>query len=115
MEAFNKLQNDDMTPEIREIDAITDGMLACTELREFRHLMREHENIISKLLGIPSISEKQLNDFNGDIKSLGAWGGDFIMLATDMPRDYVISWLRKRDMNTWFTYKDIALNPVNNS
>ena len=110
---FNELPVKDLQAKICDLDSITDAILLAKNLREFRKLIREHEKIISGVIGIPPLSSKILSDFNGDIKSLGAWGGDFVMLATDMPRDYVISWLRKKEMNTWFTYEELALRPVN--
>jgi mevalonate kinase len=109
--SFNALAEKDLSSEIHDINAITKAMLAATELREFRRLMKNHEKIMAGVLGIPPLSYKILSDFDGDMKSLGAWGGDFIMLATDMPREYVVSWLRKKEMNVWFTYEDIALKP----
>jgi mevalonate kinase len=107
--SFNSLAEKDLSSEIHDIDAISRAMLVATELREFRRLMRNHEKIMAGVLGIPPLSYKILSDFDGDMKSLGAWGGDFIMLATDMPREYVVSWLRKKEMNVWFAYEDIAL------
>jgi mevalonate kinase len=108
---FKELPEKDLANKIHDINAITQAMLTAVELREFRKLMRDHEKIISGVLGVPPLSYKTLSDFNGDMKSLGAWGGDFIMLATDMSREYVVSWLRKKEMNVWFTYEDIAIKP----
>lgn len=109
---FKELAEKDLANKIHDINAITQAMLSALELREFRKLMCDHEKIISGVLGIPPLSYKTLSDFSGDMKSLGAWGGDFIMLATDMPREYVVSWLRKKEMNVWFTYEDIAIKPI---
>jgi len=109
--SFNLPVNKDLTDKILEIDEITNAMITAVELREFRKLMRNHEKIISGVLNVPGIGDKILGDFNGDGKSLGAWGGDFLLLATDMPRDYVVSWLRKKDMNTWFTFEEIVHSP----
>jgi len=112
VERFNQQSGSDYRSQIANLDSITLAMLTCTELREFRKLMRDHEKIISGVLGIPALSEKLLSDFNGDMKSLGAWGGDFILLATDMPREYVLTWLRKKEMNTWFSYEDVAMKKL---
>jgi mevalonate kinase len=108
---FKELAEKDIASKIHDINAITQAMVSAVEFREFRKLMWDHEKIISGVLGIPPLSYKTLSDFSGDMKSLGAWGGDFILLATDMPREYVISWLRKKEMNVWFSYEDIAIKP----
>ncbi len=112
VERFNQQSECDYSAQIADLDSITMAMLACSELREFRKLMRDHEKIISEVLDIPALSEKLLSDFNGDLKSLGAWGGDFILLATDMPREYVLTWLRKKDMHTWFSYEDVVMKNI---
>jgi mevalonate kinase len=107
---FNE-SSKDFSSELGSIGSITNAISVTSNLRDFRRLMREHEKIVSGVVGEQVIKSRLFSDFSGDIKSLGAWGGDFILLATDMPRDYVISWLRKRDLNVWFSYEDIALDP----
>ena len=36
---------------------------------------------MSKLTSKEKIKDKLFNDFDGEIKSLGAWGGDFILAS----------------------------------
>jgi len=64
---------------IREINHLTLQMTQCDELWEFERIMAAHENLISKTLDIPTVKQQLFYDFPGGIKSLGAWGGDFIM------------------------------------
>ena len=46
---------------------------------------------MSEVLETTTIKEQLFSDFNGVIKSLGAWGGDFIMvLSKDDPKKYFI-------------------------
>ena len=46
---------------------------------------------MSIILETQTIKESLFPDFNGVIKSLGAWGGDFVMaIATENPSDYFI-------------------------
>jgi hypothetical protein len=42
-------------------------------------LMKTHEKLLSKALDIPTVKSELFSDFKGAIKSLGAWGGDFIL------------------------------------
>jgi mevalonate kinase len=113
VEVFGSHTEKDIAQRILDTDTITKAILDAKDLNIFRKLMRDHEKIISGVLGVPPLGFKLMSDFNGDIKSLGAWGGDFVLLASDMPRDYVISWLRKKEMKTWFTYEELALKPPN--
>ncbi|MCF1420300.1 GYDIA family GHMP kinase [Mangrovimonas futianensis] len=67
---------------ISEINEITQQMVSSQDLESFSHLMNAHENLISKVIQMPTIKTKSFPDFEGSIKSLGAWGGDFILVAS---------------------------------
>lgn len=73
----------DKTASIERINAITREMVGCKTLNHFQKLMEEHEQIISDLIKMPPVKERLFADFNGAIKSLGAWGGDFVMVASE--------------------------------
>lgn len=57
------------------------NMVICTSLLDFEKLITAHEAIISKLIQQDTIKAKLFKDFNGTIKSLGAWGGDFVLVT----------------------------------
>ena len=75
------------------------------------HLLRKHEKIISNVLGRKPVGETEFRDFNGLVKSLGAWGGDFLLFASNYPTDYVITYLRRKDLKIWFRYQDLVAWP----
>lgn len=72
----------DKNTAIQRINAITIKMMGCKALHEFQDLMVAHEQLISELLKITPVKTRLFNDFDGAIKSLGAWGGDFILVAS---------------------------------
>jgi len=45
-------------------------------------LFKEHEFIMSGLLKLPSVQTEKFSAFDGVVKSLGAWGGDFVLAVT---------------------------------
>ena len=45
--------------------------------------MQKHEDLIAKALGVPTVKQSLFPDYKGAIKSLGAWGGDFVLAASD--------------------------------
>ncbi|MGB5555171.1 MAG: GHMP kinase, partial [Flavobacteriaceae bacterium] len=52
-------------------------------------LLTSHENTISNALGMATVQEKLFNDYSGKVKSLGAWGGDFILATNENdPTEY---------------------------
>jgi mevalonate kinase len=42
-------------------------------------LLKEHEAIMSDQLGKQAVQDQFFTDFEGVVKSLGAWGGDFVL------------------------------------
>ncbi|MDG2370318.1 MAG: GYDIA family GHMP kinase [Flavobacteriales bacterium] len=68
---------------IETISSITEKILNTNSLAEFINLIEKHEQVISKTLDTPTIKDKLFKDFKGSIKSLGAWGGDFILVCGD--------------------------------
>ena len=45
----------------------------------FQKTMNHHENCIGKLIGHTPVQQKLFSDYHGVVKSLGAWGGDFVL------------------------------------
>lgn len=65
--------------KINKITALTSSFLSCENLEEFNLLVEIHETLISSCITIPKIKSRLFPDFPGAIKSLGGWGGDFIL------------------------------------
>lgn len=77
--------------KISKINTITHETINCKEGAAFAKLMEQHEIIMSDVLELETIQEKLFPDFKGVVKSLGAWGGDFIMvISKDNPEKYFI-------------------------
>lgn len=66
---------------VDEFSDITRNILLCYELENFSQLMVIHERKIADFLEIPTVKEKIFSDCPTFVKSLGAWGGDFVMSA----------------------------------
>lgn len=65
--------------QISQISSITQRILTCTRLSQFEKLIKKHEEILSNILEVATVKERLFPDYKGAIKSLGAWGGDFIL------------------------------------
>lgn len=74
--------------QIENISAITNQILECQNLESFEKLIVEHELILSEILNIEPIKNRLFNTFPGAIKSLGAWGGDFILATGNETKSY---------------------------
>ncbi|MCY0969518.1 GYDIA family GHMP kinase [Chryseobacterium wangxinyae] len=66
---------------INEFSDLTRNILLCDELDKFSDLMILHEQRISDFIGIPTVKSIFFADCAKFVKSLGAWGGDFVMSA----------------------------------
>ncbi len=64
---------------VRRFSEITQLVLDSKNIEVFSELMTEHETLLSNFLGLPTVKEKDFQDCPVFVKSLGAWGGDFIM------------------------------------
>ena len=87
-----------------ELNALTDALLVATTLEEFEVLMSKHETIVGNLIQHPPIKASHFSDYNGAIKSLGAWGGDFF-LATGTEQQY----FKDKGYNTIIPFKEMVL------
>lgn len=95
-----------LTSTISEINAITLQMIDCKTLSDFDKLLIEHENIIAYITKQNTAKDIYFSDFNGCIKSLGAWGGDFV-LATSL--DNPGAYFKEKGFNTIIPYSDMVL------
>jgi mevalonate kinase len=97
---------DNSKSRIKEIDAITLKMINSTTLEHFESSIQKHESIISKITNQATIQKTIFNDFTGSIKSLGAWGGDFVLVASKLnPTNY----FEKKGYHVIIPYNDMLL------
>ena len=64
-----------------EFSEITKKVVNCDRIDAFSELMMLHEKKLSKFLKIETAKEKYFKDCPVFVKSLGAWGGDFVLSA----------------------------------
>lgn len=91
---------------IKTINTITQQMISCESLVEFQKLMNDHEQLISEIIKETPIKTRLFSDFSGSIKSLGAWGGDFIMVAS---KDNPTAYFKSKGYPTILSYSEMVL------
>lgn len=96
--------------ELDLIGNLSEKFALATELEEFEEYMELHERKMAKILGLPLISEERFPDFPGKIKSLGAWGGDFIMVTWRDDFFSLYSYMRKKNAGPVFGFNELILN-----
>ena len=99
----------DLQKDIEAVSEISRAVPQCENLDEFGMLMQCHERIIARCIGQEPV-QKRFPDFEGVLKSLGAWGGDFILAATEWDEKQVKEYFKKKGLNVVFSYGEIVLN-----
>ena len=95
---------------ISEISQLTEKILSVEHFSEFCALIKKHEEITSHQLDLIPIQEEYFSDFQGVVKSLGAWGGDFLMILTELPQSDIIPYFKNKGFSTLFTYKELIFS-----
>lgn len=95
--------------EIEKVNAITEEIIRCYSIKEFDHRLREHENLMSTILHIPTIKESNFPDYPYTIKSMGAWGGDFVLVSGNNFEE-VKTYFNFKGLDTVIPYNDIVLS-----
>ncbi len=89
-----------------EISKLSNDFLKAKDIDSFEKLMIEHERIIATVINENPVQKTYFSDYFGQTKSLGAWGGDFI-LATGNKKSP--AYFKNKGFNTVIKYQDIIL------
>jgi len=97
----------DLQKDIEAVSDISRAVPKCESLDEFGLLMQCHERIIARCIDQEPI-QKRFPDFEGVLKSLGAWGGDFILAATEWPENQVKEYFKWKGLEVVFKYNNLV-------
>ncbi|MDD3744230.1 MAG: GYDIA family GHMP kinase [Lentimicrobiaceae bacterium] len=95
-----RLASKEINSQVDVISEISLAMEREQDLTGFMKLMKEHELIIAGILGRDTVKSLKFSNFEGEIKSLGAWGGDFILAASIMEPVNVIKYFAEKGYHT---------------
>jgi len=95
----------------KSLTKLTDEALKSKSLIDLQKVMDEHESLIASELQLTKIKDDRFSDFRGSIKSLGAWGGDFCMVASDMTAIEVETYFKAKGCDVILSYEEIAFSP----
>jgi mevalonate kinase len=75
--------------------------------QDFAQLMLEHEQLVAQVIKQPRAKDMYFADFNGEIKSLGAWGGDFVLAYSNQNEADTKAYFHQKGFETVLTYKEM--------
>ncbi len=90
---------------IQRISEISFELGQCKSLSHFENLIEEHERIISHTIGLSTIKENMFKNYPGSLKSLGAWGGDFILATGKMEN---MGYFKEKGYKTIISFKEMS-------
>ena len=91
---------------IDAISKLTDRIIACTDQNSFDSCLKEHEALIGSLLNQLNVQDIYFSDFKGIVKSLGAWGGDFVLVSGDR---HSPNYFRAKGYETIIPFREMIL------
>lgn len=89
------------------ISELSKHIAQCNQLDDFEYYIKEHELIMSSVLRLKSLKESRFSDLSGEIKSLGAWGGDFAMLTWSNDKNELVNYLNRKNIDTVFSFEEM--------
>jgi len=98
-----------LAQEIAMMSALSEEFAICSNQDEFNRLIEIHEAMIGKLIDQVPVKERFFSDFNGAIKSLGAWGGDFWLVSTEMSFQKICNYFENKGFDPVFKWSDLIL------
>jgi len=101
-----KAQQFDLKFSVEKVTQITKELKQANDLKAFCDLIDEHEALISKITNQETVKSRIFSGFKGSIKSLGAWGGDFILVAS---KENPSAYFKSKGYHTILSWDDLIL------
>ena len=92
---------------INKVSSISEAMASTDDLAQFSNLIEQHENLVSDLMGMPVVKDRLFQDFEGAVKSLGAWGGDFVLVCSSKGSEYINQYFEDKGYEVILPYDQI--------
>ena len=96
----------------KTISALTEQFANCKKLEDFQELIRRHEQEVAALIGEKPVQQLLFADFDGAIKSLGAWGGDFLLAATSLDFRQVKEYFERKGRTDVFKWENVKYSKL---
>jgi mevalonate kinase len=103
---YKETSPENLAEAIEKVSALTESFIACRTIEEFKLLIEIHETLISKIINTPKVKTVLFPDFSGAIKSLGGWGGDFVLATGEQEEQ---EYFKAKGYTTIISYQDIVI------
>lgn len=107
IEHYQSLDFENKSEIIKKINELTKNIHQAIDLKEFEECLYEHESLLSLELKLPRVKDLYFNDYWGAVKSLGAWGGDFVLVTSDKSIEKTKEYFSAKGFETVLSYEDM--------
>lgn len=91
---------------VLETSDYSEEIIKGVDYERFKSIMLAYELQLGKILETPPVQFQLFSDFEGVVKSMGAWGGDFVMVLSEYnPSEY----FSKKGYDVLLTYDEMIL------
>jgi mevalonate kinase len=95
------------TNEVQKMNQLIHSVILSNDVESFETAMDESEQMLTKILQIPTIKSTLFQDYPYTVKSMGAWGGDFFM-ASFREENEAKNYFRNKGFDIQFSYSEIS-------
>ncbi len=76
-----KKNSQDIQQEILDVSSLSNEFAKVNSVKDLDKVIEEHESVISSIIKLNPVKKEMFPDYFGAVKSLGAWGGDFVLVT----------------------------------
>lgn len=87
---------------------LTESFFCATTLLDFDKFIIEHEKLVQSTTQLERAKDKYFADYWGEIKSLGAWGGDFVLATSNRPRKETKKYFSEHGCSIFFSFDEMS-------
>lgn len=92
---------------VKTITDITNEISEAKDLKTFAGLMEKHEDVIAHHTGFDKVKDLHFSDYPGTVKSLGAWGGDFVLATSTKSAANTKAYFTEKGFPTVLSYDEM--------
>lgn len=94
---------------VADLSALTKQALRAQTLPAFEQVLETHEQRISETLQLPRVKDLYFKDYPGAVKSLGAWGGDFVLATSKQSTEETRAYFNDLDFDVFIPWNELAI------
>ncbi|MEO0338225.1 MAG: GYDIA family GHMP kinase [Bacteroidota bacterium] len=98
---------------LNKINQLSLAWLQAADLQMLDQIILQHEAIVSGYLGLEKVKDLYFQNYWGAVKSLGAWGGDFVLATSNRSPEETKGYFQQKGFNTIFSYQDLIFAQPN--